>query len=731
VTLFTDPKVPGTFYGFSGRGLVPAADLIFQHDPNYPHIPVVGRPVLVRLDRDDEALLVRITHLSPEGSLASAVGNEYVMRNLRQAKYDIPEDLRRTKLIYRVQGRPLGVLRAHPGEPIQFVPSHRRIPPFGSPVMFADDELFQVAMNAADSDRGVPIGHAALGEFVWCSPSDVDETDRSAQWVVTQKPVTQPKFDISQLVARRSFVLAKAGYGKSNLVKLLFSELYSDGVPNHRWNDGSISPVGVLVGDLDGEYFWPTAENPGLADIEHLHNHLVVFTERTHMANSNYNAFTAGQVKLDIREISPAKLLPLVLPRERLSMSNVTQLMELGIDRWRDLVDTIVDSAGELNTEQRNQLNRILRLDNTRNPAVADNIVDAAVRNTRQVIGALHNPTSTLLSDVLDALREGKLVVLDLSQFRPRAQALLGILLSRIFDHNMERFTHGNANMIPVIVVIEEAQNVLNGRETEVTRPFIEFTKEGRKFGCGIFGITQQPGAIDDEIMSQGDNFFAFHLLSEGDLKALSRANPHFSEDLLSGLLNEPLVGSGLFFSLYSSKQYPIPFRPFDFAKRNPRRLAQNADLSTIYAAELRKRAQQRLASAEPDKYRAIEQAVLMLSKDRLFLDRCRRGEAKPGRVQIMLANHAPKHILDEDDPNAGGNERFKQPSARWASGLIDSALDRLFPPKEGGWEYIGTDRFRRTICAPRREADTDTSNEYEPPWFDEPPMYPEEPPPF
>jgi hypothetical protein len=413
VTLFTDSKVVGTFYGFSGRGLTPATDLIFQHNPTYPHIPVVGRPVLVRLDRDDEALLVRITQLSPEGSLASAVGNEYVMRNLRQEKYDIPEDLRRTKLIYRVQGRPLGVLRAHHGEAVQFVPSHRRIPPFGSPVMFAEDELFKVAMNATEGDRGVPIGYASLGEFVWCSPAEIDETDKHSQWIVTQAPVTQPKFDISQLVARRSFVLAKAGYGKSNLVKLLFSELYRDGVRNHRWNDGSTSPVGVLVGDLDGEYFWPTAENPGLADIDHLRRHLVVFTDRKHQSNAAYDAFTVGGVRLDVREIAPAKLLPLVLPRERLSMANVTHVMDLDTDRWRDLVDTVIDTTGDLTDDERKNITTILRLE-SRSSAVTDNIVDAAVRNSRQVIRALHDPMSTLLTDVLDALREGKLVVLDL-----------------------------------------------------------------------------------------------------------------------------------------------------------------------------------------------------------------------------------------------------------------------------------------------------------------------------
>ena len=138
MSLFKDHEVVGTFYGFSGGGLTPMTDMLFKHNPQYPNTPVVGMPVLVRLDNDAEALLVRITNLAPGGSLASSVGNEYVMRNIRQNQYDIPENIRETKLIYRVEGRPLGILREIDGR-VRFVPSHRRIPPLGSPVVFAKE----------------------------------------------------------------------------------------------------------------------------------------------------------------------------------------------------------------------------------------------------------------------------------------------------------------------------------------------------------------------------------------------------------------------------------------------------------------------------------------------------------------------------------------------------------------------------------------------------------------
>lgn len=680
MTLFDDREIVGTFYGFKGGGLTPAAELLFKHDPEYPTSPIIGMPVLVRLDRDDEALLVRIAEVAPGGSLATDTGTDYVMRNIRTGDFSIPENIRETKLTYNVRGRPLGVLTEDGDGRVQFMPTHRRIPPLGSPVTFARNNIFQAVMNASDDSAGVAIGHAALGEFVW---GDVDSGAAHVGhgWIRPQQPVTKPRFDINQLVARRSFVLAKAGYGKSNLVKLLFSELYANGTPKATRRDKTELPVGCLIGDLDGEYFWGSADNPGFSDIDHLRDHLVVFTDRTPPSDA-HGSFVAGGLKLDIREVLPGRILPLILPRERLTMTNVTTVMELDLDRWRQLVDLVATTEMD---QADGQMTQLLR-------GSSEMIRQGAYRNVRQAINAIHDENSALLDDVATALRDGKLVVLDLSLVRSRAQSLLGIVLSRVFEHNMLAATDLDGGTIPVIAVIEEAQNVLDGSETEVTRPFIEFTKEGRKFYCGIMGITQQPGSIDNEIISQSDNFFAFHLLSEGDLTTLRRANPHFSDDILSSLLNEPLVGSGYFVSLHSEKQYPIPFRPFDFAKRYPGRLASGAALD-VYASQLRKNSVERRRQAEPEKEEAIAKAADVLRTDRSFQQACSNGTAKPARVQFAIRDFAPQHMLERDNAQAQGNEVFKQPSMKWADSLVDRTLDAVFG--SGNWEYVGGNQFR------------------------------------
>ena len=129
---------------------------------------------------------------------------------------------------------------------------------------------------------------------------------------------------------------------------------------------------------------------------------------------------------------------------------------------------------------------------------------------------------------MMSYLQEGKVVVVDLSLMSARgAEAVAGLMLKKIFSHNQEGFTENN--VIPVIAVIEEAQRVLGGKLSE-TSPFVEWVKEGRKYDLGAILVTQQPGALADELLSQVDNWFCFHLLSRGDAAVLEKYNSHFSQ---------------------------------------------------------------------------------------------------------------------------------------------------------------------------------------------------------
>jgi hypothetical protein len=175
---------------------------------------------------------------------------------------------------------------------------------------------------------------------------------------------------------------------------------------------------------------------------------------------------------------------------------------------------------------------------------------------------------------------------------------LSGLILKRIFDNNQQEFTKSEPATIPTVAVIEEAQSVLGSRGSSGEGPYIDWVKEGRKYDLGAVLITQQPASLPQELLSQGDNWFLFHLLSSGDLTAAKRANAHFSDDILSSLLNEPLPGHGVFWSSAGTRPYPLPVRVFNFESSTSTR-DPNYDCPAVrsYASDLRKKYNARMAS--------------------------------------------------------------------------------------------------------------------------------------
>lgn len=551
LNLFPAEYVVGVFRGFREGGMEFHADLALPYRTDFHNTPMHGQFLLVQLETPDEAVLGRITSLSSEGRLSGPSGEDFNIRAVREGRA-VPEGLREDYLKYRVNIRVLGVLRRN-GSSLVFVPSHRRLPHVGSPVAFPSGAVLREI--AGHNQIGAELGFFALGEYIFAKG---DERLNAESWMQLRDPPITVKFDIANLVSRRSFVFARAGFGKSNLNKLLFSALYSE-TPTVEKRGGKKVPVGTMIFDPDGEYFWPDDKGrPGLCDVPALQDQVVVFTSRV-APSPFYQSFVAGTIKLDIRRLRPSDVISIALPPERQDQQNVSKLRGLDSGRWEQLVDII---WSDRNSADLDAIKELLGLAESQDPEAL-----AARGNMTKIVSQLHDPASRLLDLLLRALRDGKLCIVDVSQLRGGASMILsGLILRRIFDWNQEQFTRADSASIPTIAVVEEAQSVLNEKSSAAT-PYIEWVKEGRKYDLGAVLITQQPGSIPVEILSQGDNWFIFHLLSASDLQNVRRANAHFSDDLLSSLLNEPLVGQGVYWSSVKGNAYPVPLRILSFEK--------------------------------------------------------------------------------------------------------------------------------------------------------------------
>lgn len=704
--LFERDNVVGIFRGFREGGLEFHADVVLPYRSEFQRIPMHGQFILVQLETPDEAVMGRITSFSSQGRLSSGVGEEFNIRAVREER-SVPEDLREQYLRYAVNIRVLGVLRRVNGL-VQFVPSHRRLPHVGSPVAFPSDPVLQEV--AGNNVSGATVGLYSLGEYVYAAGSQyVAHLD---DWVQVREPAVEVKFPVQSLVSRRSFVFARAGFGKSNLNKLLFSKLYAT-TPTVEKRGGRSVAVGTVVFDPDGEYFWPDDKGrPGLADVPELEDRLVVFTPRRN-PSPFYQSFVAGGIKLDLRRLRPSDVIAIALGPERQDQQNVRKLRGLSQASWEELVD-VVDEHG--NQTPLDDIKGILDLEHGQDAEAL-----AARANMTNIVRMLHDRSSQFMDLLFRALAHGKLCVVDVSQMRSAQSLVLsGLVLRRIFDHNQREFTEADPKTIPTIAVVEEAQAVLHERAA-ASEPYIAWVKEGRKYDLGAVLITQQPGSIPVEILSQGDNWFIFHLLSGSDLGTVRSANAHFSNDLLSALLNEPIPGHGVFWSSVGGTPYPVSMRVLSFEKMHPPLdPGYERPAAKTYARALREEFERTLQEAGVpipavpvrtapvtadggsgpgeefeltsevdegvDVVGAFEQKAIEALRGDPLLDRVQGQGAAWGTVKAFLMSELPESLEDRDNI---------------AFNLVPKALNQLLGPQNEAWHaFRNEDRHTTYVKA-------------------------------
>jgi hypothetical protein len=547
--LFADQsKLMGTFKGSTDKSLEFSAEIVAEYNENMLDTPQLGQFLLIELAHEEEASLGRITRFVPSGLLASAEGEDY-LNAMQKQHQPVDEKLKKQYLKYRVQVKLLGAVKVKEGK-IIYVPSQRRLPHLGAKVTLPSDEVLRALCGLSQGKTS--LGYYVLGEFIFCG----NATQQENPALRSMNPELKVTFDVNHLVSKRSLIFARAGYGKSNLMKYLMTELYQDAPKTERG-----MPVGTLIFDPDGEYFWAdkVRSRPGLCDVPHLKDKIMVFTNRKPL-NDHYASWKVGEVKLDIRDLPAREVISIAVAAHRQGDQNVLKLKAMSKENWRKMIDCLqieglqasdADIGNFLGYKDEKQISSSLAE------------IGAARSNMYGVVKALHDPESKLLSGAINGLKQGKIVIVDISLLSSAGGNILaGLLLRYLFNHNQENFT-GGESIIPVIVVIEEAQSVL-GKNLDDTSPFVEWVKEGRKYDLGAILITQQPGSMASEIMSQADNWFCFHLLSEGDARTLGEYNTHYSDDILAHLIGEPIAGNCYMWSA-PHQPFVLPVRVSSF----------------------------------------------------------------------------------------------------------------------------------------------------------------------
>jgi DNA helicase HerA-like ATPase len=159
---------------------------------------------------------------------------------------------------------------------------------------------------------------------------------------------------------------------------------------------------------------------------------------------------------------------------------------------------------------------------------VALNTLQVVHRRARRIIDLrciATDPHVSVGGSVLADLREGKVVLIDVSGLGSTEEVLVASFLTRkvveewssAYIDDPERHQR-----LPVVaVVLEEAQRVLSAAKDREFNLFPRVAREGRKFKVGLCAITQQPKLLDDELLSQFNTFFILGLADEKDRNIL------------------------------------------------------------------------------------------------------------------------------------------------------------------------------------------------------------------
>lgn len=129
-------------------------------------------------------------------------------------------------------------------------------------------------------------------------------------------------------------------------------------------------------------------------------------------------------------------------------------------------------------------------------------------------------------NEVLGELRDGKIVIIDLSQGDPMIQKINSERLSkRIFSDSMKMFTNNESERHNFIqFYFEEAHNLFPKQtETDLTNIYNRLAKEGAKLRLGITYATQEVSSISKNILKNTQNWFISHLNNSDETKELRK----------------------------------------------------------------------------------------------------------------------------------------------------------------------------------------------------------------
>ncbi len=145
---------------------------------------------------------------------------------------------------------------------------------------------------------------------------------------------------------------------------------------------------------------------------------------------------------------------------------------------------------------------------------------------------------STSISDICVP---GRITIFDLNEYDDlESKIVLTYFASQIYEHRMnyvKKIPDAPILPFPVSIFIEEAHLFVPSDSYSPTQDILkQIATGGRKFGVGLALITQRPGLINENVLSQCNTCILLKIMNEGDKKVISKTVEAASSDLIEDL---------------------------------------------------------------------------------------------------------------------------------------------------------------------------------------------------
>jgi DNA helicase HerA-like ATPase len=382
------------------------------------------------------------------------------------------------------------------------------IPPSsGTPIYLADDALLADVLSRKKS--GV-VGSATVGSLLTRREGAV--------------PVV---LDVKELVSTHLAIIASTGSGKSYLASVIIEELMR---PCNR--------AAVLIVDPHGEY----------TTLQELANHAEFAAESDPAAprpirrRAGYHAET----RVYLHDQVKVRLNTLTLGDLRYLLPGLTEKQHHFLGRAFDAMRTAKKSQPWTAEDLKSAVVAVGKDKNEESGDDSGNSTVAALSwKIQERLGdnsIVFDPFQHL--ELREILKPGQCTVLQLNEIDERdQQVIVATLLRRIYNARLDT-ERGKVQAsderhlpYPVFVLLEEAHHFApHGGDVVTTGILKQTLAEGRKFGIGMGLISQRPGKLDPDVLSQCLTQCIMRIVNEADQKSVATAVEGVGRDLLDNL---------------------------------------------------------------------------------------------------------------------------------------------------------------------------------------------------